>query len=588
MSKFPKLIFLGLIFFCLPSFVSAISLGQKTDFFVDSIYDISEREEISATLQRIGQNAYFYIDDDWYKELDEEQQREIKKALQDLDNEFNYKIYPVLTKSYGSEWKPGIDKDNWITILIHPMFKGAGGYFRNSDEYPRLQVLDSNEREMIYLNADYITNPLIKSFLAHEFTHLITFNQKEKKRGIEEEVWLNEARAEYAPSLVGYDDEYKESNLEERVKIFLENPCDSLTEWQGQEADYGGLNLFIQYLVEQYGEEILCDSLKSENIGIKSLNEALKKNGFEKDFAQVFTDWLVTVFVNDCSLGDQYCYQNENLKNLRVAPLINFLPMKGKSFLGVSQTTKNWSGNWFKFLGGKGTLKIKFIGNPENLFQVPYIARSISGEYLLDFFELDEYQRGEILVSGFGKEITSVTIIPSIQSKSGGFLNPEPTFPFFWEASTIVEVQEVEENSDSKYLEKPISKMTEQEILAKITEIEELLNQLKTQLSQLAKTEIEEKEDVISISCEKFEENLFYGLKNDARVECLQEFLKVQGTEIYPEALVTGNFLSLTKAAVIRFQEKYAAQVLSPLGLEKGTGFVGQMTREKINEILSQ
>jgi len=75
-------------------------------------------------------------------------------------------------------------------------------------------------------------------------------------------------------------------------------------------------------------------------------------------------------------------------------------------------------------------------------------------------------------------------------------------------------------------------------------------------------------------------------LRSNPEVRCLQEFLKNQGAEIYPEGLVTGNFLSLTKAAVIRFQEKYASEILTPLGLERGTGFVGEMTRAKINEIL--
>jgi len=427
---------------------------------------------------------------------------------------------------------------------------------------------------MVYLNANYITDPLTKSFLAHEFTHLITFNQKEKIQGVEEETWLNEARAEYAPTLLGYDSDYEGSNLQRRVKKFLEEPSDSITEWQNTSADYGGLNLFTQYLVEKYGIEILTDSLKAENAGIKSLNYAFKKNGFEEDFSQTFTDWTITVLANDCSLGAKYCYKNANLKNLRVTPSINFLPLYGKSTLGVNQTTKNWSGNWFKFIGGKeGALKIEFIGNPENLFKVPYLSKNISGEYSLNFFELNEYQRGEILVAGFGTEIGSVTIIPTIQSKTSGFLSSEPAFPFFWEASTIVEVEEVEEDSNSKYLEKPISKMSKEEVLNKISEIEELLEQLKNRVAQ-----IEAEEEMEEVSCQKFEENLYYGLRNDARVRCLQEFLKSQGAEIYPEGLVTGNFLSLTKAAVIRFQEKYASEILAPWEIEKGTGFVGKTT----------
>ena len=51
----------------LPVFVSAVSLGERTDFFVDPTYDLSQREEISATLQTIGPNLYFYTDDDWLK-----------------------------------------------------------------------------------------------------------------------------------------------------------------------------------------------------------------------------------------------------------------------------------------------------------------------------------------------------------------------------------------------------------------------------------------------------------------------------------------------------------------------------------------
>jgi len=576
-----KLIFVGIILLIIPFFANAVYIGQEDNFFVDPTYDLTQRSQITATLQRITSKAYFYIDNNWWRTLNYSRQNEVKSSFDSLATEFDYKIYPTLTSNFGSEWKPGIDNDSHITILIHPMIKEAAGYFNNGDEYPRLENPTSNEREMVYLNTDYITTSLAKSFLAHEFVHLITFNKKERLRDVSEETWLNEARADYAPTLLGYDSEYEGSNLQRRVEKFLDEPSDSITEWQGREADYGSLNLFTQYLVEKYGVEILADPLKSNKVGIKSLDESLEKYGSDVDFSQIFTDWTITVLVNDCSLGEKYCYKNENLKNLRIIPSINFLPLQGKSTLGVNQTTKNWSGNWFKFIGGKGDLKIEFIGNPENLFKTPYLTRDFTGKYTLNFFPLDRYQRGEILVPGFGTEVSSVTIIPSIQSKTSSFLNPEPAFPFFWSASTIA-AEEKEEEPIPNFLEKPISKMSKQEILAKISEIENLLNQLKVQLTQIEKAE---EMEPVSISCQKLEENLYYGLKNDDRVKCLQEFLKSQGSEIYPEGLVTGNFLSLTKAAVIRFQEKYAEDVLVPWGLSEGTGFIGETSLAKINEL---
>ncbi len=66
----------------------------------------------------------------------------------------------------------------------------------------------------------------------------------------------------------------------------------------------------------------------------------------------------------------------------------------------------------------------------------------------------------------------------------------------------------------------------------------------------------------------------------------MQEFLASQ-KDIYPEGLITGFFGTLTQKAVIRFQEKYSSEILIPLGLTSGTGFVGPSTRAKINQIIS-
>jgi peptidoglycan hydrolase-like protein with peptidoglycan-binding domain len=77
--------------------------------------------------------------------------------------------------------------------------------------------------------------------------------------------------------------------------------------------------------------------------------------------------------------------------------------------------------------------------------------------------------------------------------------------------------------------------------------------------------------------------NLQKGVTSDD-VRTLQELLLNEG--VYPEGLITGFFGELTKQAVIRFQEKYADEILAPAGLTSGTGYVGSATRAKINKLL--
>jgi len=79
-----------------------------------------------------------------------------------------------------------------------------------------------------------------------------------------------------------------------------------------------------------------------------------------------------------------------------------------------------------------------------------------------------------------------------------------------------------------------------------------------------------------------FNETLSFGMRND-EVRQLQEFLVSQGSDIYPEGLVTGYFGDMTLRAVGRFQ---IANGIVNSASDSGYGVVGPRTRAKINSIL--
>lgn len=68
----------------------------------------------------------------------------------------------------------------------------------------------------------------------------------------------------------------------------------------------------------------------------------------------------------------------------------------------------------------------------------------------------------------------------------------------------------------------------------------------------------------------------------DNEVSYLQICLKDQ--EFYDEN-ITGFFGTVTRQAVIDFQETYRDDVLAPGGFSQGTGQVGESTRKKLNEV---
>ena len=81
-----------------------------------------------------------------------------------------------------------------------------------------------------------------------------------------------------------------------------------------------------------------------------------------------------------------------------------------------------------------------------------------------------------------------------------------------------------------------------------------------------------------------FSRNLYIGARGDD-VLALQCVLVSEGVWQRPDINPTGYFGPITKNSVIKLQEKYKDEILKPLSLKKGTGFVGQMTRKVLENI---
>jgi predicted secreted protein len=81
-------------------------------------------------------------------------------------------------------------------------------------------------------------------------------------------------------------------------------------------------------------------------------------------------------------------------------------------------------------------------------------------------------------------------------------------------------------------------------------------------------------------SCYNFTTNLSIGMSGTA-VTALQTALRNDGESV----TINGTFDDQTASAVTGFQQKYASSILTPNGLQYGTGYVGASTRAKLNSL---
>ena len=395
-------------FWFMPAFADTI--GQQVIFNINNQFDNTARTSLTATLRNMSTKAYFYVDDIYWQSISAYEQTQLLTNIQTLAQEFDNRIYPISTNFWGSENTPGVDNDVRITILLEELKVGYGGYFDNINSYTQTQAPGSNQREMIILNARALSVNSAKEFLAHEFQHLISNQQKELLRNIADPIWLNEARSEYAASLLNYNEPFFNSNLDRRSRTFLQNPSNSLTDWPNDTKDYAIAAVFGEYLTGRYGPRILSDSIKSNSTGIASLNAFWSANGYQERFTDVFADWMIASYLNK-SGDSRFGYATANLNNLRVIPQTNEFIQSGGSYT-ISASLKSWQPSWFSFTStqsGNQALKLEIIGT--NTFLIPYVVFYSDGTQSINTSLVNSLQT--IYIRSNGRQVQRVVLAAS-------------------------------------------------------------------------------------------------------------------------------------------------------------------------------
>ena len=123
---------------------------------------------------------------------------------------------------------------------------------------------------------------------------------------------------------------------------------------------------------------------------------------------------------------------------------------------------------------------------------------------------------------------------------------------------------------------------TVESLLAQISQLTATIANLQAQIATL--------QSGPSVVAYTFSRNLSIGDKGED-VRILQ---KILNNDVRTRVAVSGDgskgqetayFGSLTAAAVTKFQELYASEVLAPVGLIQGTGYVGPSTRKKLSSL---
>lgn len=273
---------------------------------------------VDAVARYVGDRAALFVDEDAPSGgLDEQD-------LAAFSTRFDDFIHPSVTSSFGSE--SDVDDNDRVIILFSPAVNAlsprgstgfVGGFFFGVDLLEEAE--GSNRGEIFYtlvpdpngIFSDARSKEdileIVPAILAHEFQHMVNFNQRVLIRDAEanEAVWLSEGLAQYAEELVARAYQAQgdadgvalfRGGIVDRSRRYLSQPeavSVVVSVGQGTLAERGGGYLHVAYLADRFGEDIVGALTRTTRTGVTNVEA---ESG--TDWALLLSDWWAATWLD--------------------------------------------------------------------------------------------------------------------------------------------------------------------------------------------------------------------------------------------------------------------------------------------------
>ncbi|MDR2184535.1 MAG: hypothetical protein LBO80_02540 [Treponema sp.] len=305
-------------------------VGDPGNFWVEN--NNGEWVKIPATLQAASNHAEVWVADSNY----------ISGASTTTDNKITTGqaqavadkfdvIYGPTTAVFGYEYgggpsgNGGKDHNLKIQILIYDIDGDESvsgkpgyvvGYFWAKDYYTQEELYawgynyQTNMAEIFYIDAHFTDSSpeTVYSTLIHEYQHMIHFNEKYLKNGLNSETWYNEMLSMLAEDMI-VDSGNSAHPVKERIPYFLEYYAGTgITDWRSDDKalwSYANVYAFGAYLARNYGGAGLIKAMAENNhVNEASVSAALASaaaNPEVRTFGQALSKYGEALIYKDTS-----------------------------------------------------------------------------------------------------------------------------------------------------------------------------------------------------------------------------------------------------------------------------------------------